>query len=124
LSTSFFPDIAAGSAPGANIGQAQLNTGTENQRRNQFFGPRFFDTDMTVMKYTSIPRWESAKVGVGAQFFNLFNHPNFESPVNDISSGNFGHVLDTVNTPTSILGSALGADASPRLVQLTAKFIF
>jgi hypothetical protein len=79
---------------------------------------------MTIMKYTNIPRWESAKLGIGAQFFNIFNHPNFESPVNDVNSANFGNVLDTVNTPTSILGSGLGADASPRLVQLTVKFNF
>ena len=120
LTSADFPDLAAG----GNVGQNQLNSGTENQRRNQFFGPHFFDTDMTIMKYTNIPHMESAKLGIGAQFFNLFNHPNFQSPVNDINSGNFGHVLDTVNTPTSILGSALGADASPRLVQLTVKINF
>jgi len=120
LTAADFPDLAAG----GNVGQNQLNSGTENQRRNQFFGPRYFNTDMTVMKYTSIPGWETARVGIGAQFFNLFNHPNFESPVNDINSSNFGRVLDTVNTPTSILGSGLGADASPRLVQLTVKFNF
>ncbi len=151
LSASAFPDIAAGQAinPASvgtagcptgcpyGIGQAQLGyltsgaTGTGpgyaggmNQRRNQFFGPRYFDTDMTIMKYTKIPHSESAKVGIGAQFFNLFNHPNFEGPVNDINNGNFGHVLDTVNTPTSILGSFLGGDASPRLVQLTVKINF
>jgi hypothetical protein len=120
LLASDFPDLAAG----GNIGQNQLTSGTENQRRNQFIGPKYFNTDMTIMKYTAVPHWESAKIGAGAQFFNLFNHPNFESPVNDINSSNFGHVLDTVNTPTSILGSGLGADASPRLVQLTAKFTF
>jgi hypothetical protein len=79
---------------------------------------------MTIMKYTQIPHWETAKLGFGAQFFNLFNHPNFESPVNDINSSNFGSVLDTVNTPTSILGSFLGGDASPRLIQLTVKMNF
>jgi hypothetical protein len=125
LSSSLFPDLVAASATGGpSVGQAQLNSGTMNQRRNQFVGPRYFDTDMTIMKYTMIPHWESAKLGVGAQFFNLFNHPNFQSPVNDINSGNFGHVLDTTNTPTSILGSALGGDASPRLVQLTVKLNF
>jgi hypothetical protein len=143
LSASVFPDIAAGQAinpatgSAYGTGQAQLGyltsgaTGTGpgyaggmNQRRNQFFGPHYFDTDMTIMKYTAIPRWEGVKVGVGAQFFNLFNHPNFESPVNDINNGNFGHVLDTVNTPTSILGSFLGGDASPRLIQLTMKINF
>ena len=122
LPSADFPDLAAGSVIG--VGQAQLNTGTENQRRNQFFGPRYFDTDMTLMKYTQIPHWESAKVGIGAQFFNLFNHPNFEPPVNDINSGQFGSILNTVNTPTSILGSFLGGDASPRLVQLTVKVNF
>jgi Carboxypeptidase regulatory-like domain len=95
-----------------------------DQRRNQFYGPHYFDTDMTVMKYTQIPHWETAKLGLGVQFFNLFNHPNFESPVNNINSSNFGQVLDTVNTPTSILGSFLGGDASPRLIQLTMKFNF
>jgi hypothetical protein len=94
------------------------------QRRNQFFGPHYFDTDMTIMKYTMIPHWESAKFGFGAQFFNLFNHPNFQSPVNDLNNGNFGQTLDTVNTPTSILGSFLGGDASPRLIQLTVKLNF
>jgi len=116
LNTALFPGAAS---PGI-----ELATGDINQRRNQFFGPRYFDTDFTVMKYTNIPKWEGAKIGVGAQFFNLFNHPNFQSPVNDVSSSNFGHVLDTVNTPTSILGSFLGGDASPRLIQLTAKLNF
>jgi hypothetical protein len=130
LSSSFFPDIAAGQVinPSTGVpigtGQAQLNSGTENQRRNQFSGPHYFDTDMTIIKYTQVPHWETAKVGIGAQFFNLFNHPDFEGPVNDINSGNFGHILDTVNTPTSILGSFLGGDASPRLIQLTVKINF
>jgi hypothetical protein len=124
LSASLFPDIAAGQIGSIGVGQAQLNTGTELQRRNQFSGPHYFDTDMTIMKYTNFPHWETARLGIGAQFFNLFNHPNFEGPVNDVNSGNFGNVLDTVNTPTSILGSFLGGDASPRLIQLTVKFNF
>jgi hypothetical protein len=130
LSASAFPDIANGQtildSKGNPIGTgaAQLLSGTEIQHRNQFFGPKYFDTDMTIMKYTSIPHWEGAKIGAGAQFFNLFNHPNFEGPVNDINSQNFGNVLDTVNTPTSILGSFLGGDASPRLIQLTVKLNF
>ncbi len=79
---------------------------------------------MTIMKYTQIPHWETAKLGIGAQFFNLLNHPNFAAPVNDIGSPDFGQVRSTVNPPTSILGSFLGGDASVRLIQLTAKFNF
>ncbi len=147
---SGFPDIAAGNAiiPGSvgpgnptgtpyGIGQAQLGYtssandgsgpgyfGNETARRNQFYGPHYFDTDFTVMKYTQIPHWETAKLGVGVQFFNFFNHPNFAAPVNDENNPNFGQVRSTVNPPTSILGSFLGGDASVRLIQLTAKFNF
>jgi hypothetical protein len=98
--------------------------GFGNQRRNQFYGPKYFDTDLTVMKTFDIPRWERGKLGVGVQFFNLFNHPNFDQPVGDIANSQFGSVVSTVNTPTSILGSFLGGDASPRLIQLKATLTF
>jgi hypothetical protein len=93
-------------------------------RRNQFYGPNFTDTDFAVMKGFSIPGTESGKLKLGAQFFNLFNHPNFGQPINDVSSSSFGQIVSTVNPPTSILGSFLGGDASPRLIQLTGKFEF
>jgi hypothetical protein len=117
IPTSDFPDFAAG-------GPNQLLTGIVNQTRNQFYGPHYFDTDFTIMKYTRIPKFETMKIGVGAQFFNLLNHPNFQSPINDVNSNSFGQVLGTVNPPTSILGSFLGGDASTRLIQLTAKINF
>ncbi len=98
------------------------------QGRNQFRGPNFFNTDLSVMKYTKLA--ERANLGIGFQFFNLFNHPNFDQPLNDIAAGDaatggqFGTILATVNTPTSILGSFLGGNASPRLIQLKAEFKF
>ena len=99
-------------------------TGFGNQRRNQFFGPRYFDTDLTIMKNFKIPRWESAKFGVGVQFFNLLNHPNFDQPIGDVQDPQFGLITSTVSTPTSILGSFLGGDASPRLIQLKGTLTF
>ncbi len=94
-----------------------------NQARNQFRGPGFFDTDLSFMKYTKLA--EHANLGIGFQFFNLFNHPSFDQPVGNISNtSTFGTVVRTVNVPTSILGSALGGDASPRLIQLKAEFKF
>ena len=109
--------------PNASEPTAGFTLGT--QRRNQFYGPGYFDTDFTVMKFTSVPHWESAKLGLGVQFFNILNHPNFDNPIRDISNtSQFGQITRTVNTPTSILGSFLGGDASPRLIQLTAKFNF
>lgn len=123
ISTSYFPDFGDCGA-GQPCPSNQLGEGYMDQRRNQFFGPHYFDTDMTIMKYTRIPHWETAKLGIGAQFFNLFNHPNFQAPINNINDPSFGQVLGTVNPPTSILGSFLGGDASTRLIQLTAKFNF
>jgi len=56
--------------------------------------------------------------------FNALNHPNFTLPINDISSGAFGNILSGVNPPTSILGSFLGGDAAPRLIQVKASLTF
>ena len=95
-----------------------------NQTRNQYRGPGYFDTDMSVMKNFKIPHWEAARFGVGFQFFNLFNHPNFDKPINDISNSLFGTIVNTVSAPTSVFGAFMGADASPRIIQLRAQFVF
>jgi hypothetical protein len=95
-----------------------------NQRRNQVYGPRFFDTDLTLMKTLPIPHWENATFQFGAQAFNILNHPNFDQPIGDISNSQFGSTVRTVATPTSIFGSFLGADASPRALQIKAQIQF
>jgi hypothetical protein len=59
----------------------------------QLYGPKVFDTDFTVMKNFNLPRWEGAKIGVGLQFFNLFNHPNFDQPIGDIANPQFGSMV-------------------------------
>lgn len=93
-----------------------------NQVRNGFTGPMFFDTDMSIVKNTQFPGWEKGTLGLGVQFFNLFNHANFDIPVSDLANSSlFGTVTHTVSVPTSILGSFLGGDASPRIIELTAK---
>lgn len=99
-------------------------TGYGNLARNSFRGPRFFDTDFSVMKNTKLPGWERAELGLGLQFFNLFNHPNFDQPVGDVASGAFGKTFLEVASPTSILGSFLGGDNTPRLIQVKAQFRF
>lgn len=99
-------------------------TGFGNQTRNQYRGPSYFNTDMTVMKNFNIPRWERGKLGIGFQFFNLFNHPNFDQPISDLADPLFGQIVSLVSAPTSILGSFVGADASPRIIQLRAQLTF
>lgn len=94
------------------------------QGRNQFFGPGYFNTDLGITKITSLPYWESAKLSVGFQFFNVLNHPNFDQPIANLADSQFGQIINTVSPPTSIFGSFLGADASPRLIQVRATLSF
>lgn len=93
-----------------------------NVTRNSLRGPSYWNSDFSLMKHTKIH--ERAEMVIGAQFFNVFNHPNFDEPVADISSSRFGQIIKTVSPPTTMFGSVLGADASPRLVQLKLQFRF
>jgi Carboxypeptidase regulatory-like domain len=106
----------------ANFADPTNNFGT--QRRNQFRGPGYFDTDFDFEKAFNIPKWESAKFSVGARFFNLLNHPNFAFPNTNVDSAGFGQITATVSQPTTIYGSGLGADASPRVIELQGKLVF
>ncbi len=116
------------SAPGtssAGFAHYDFASSYGQQERNQLFGPNYTDFDMDIAKAFKIPGWESANLKVAAQFFNLFNHTNFQIPLNDVSNGGVnGELYSTASTPTSILGAFLGGDASPRLIQLKASFNF
>jgi hypothetical protein len=122
------PNPATGNIPPclltSGFTAANAQTAFGNQGRNSFRGPNYFDTDFTVMKYTTLGGERAPKLGIGFQFFNLLNHANFNQPVVDIHNGSFGQIISTVSTPTSILGSFLGGDASPRLIQLKAELKF
>ncbi|MGC2614377.1 MAG: carboxypeptidase regulatory-like domain-containing protein [Terracidiphilus sp.] len=95
------------------------------QRRNQLFGPNYTDFDLDLSKsFKVVPGWESARLKVAAQFFNTFNHANFQIPFADVNNSESGIIYSAASTPTSVLGAFLGGDASPRLIQLKASFVF
>jgi hypothetical protein len=100
----------------------QSGSGFGNVGRNTFRGPFYWNSDFAIVKH--IPIAEGAELDIGAQFYNVFNHPNFEAPDSDTSSSLFGEVTAVAAPPTTVFGSFLGADASPRLIQLKleAKF--
>jgi hypothetical protein len=107
-----------------NSGAASFNnfTAWSPQTRNQFHGPHFFDIDMNLFRNFRLR--EKKVLSIGAQAFNLLNHPNFANPDNGLGDSTFGQVLSTVGNPTSPYGTGLGFDSSPRSVQLTGKFVF
>ena len=94
------------------------------QRRNQFTGPHYFNTDLSLLKGFKIPGLESGLFQVGAQAYNVLNHTNFAQPTFDASNPAFGLIQSDVSTPTSVFGAFLGADADPRIIQLKGKITF
>ncbi len=73
-------------------------------------GPDFVNSDVSVIKTFPLPR-EGMGLNFRAEFFNLGNHPQYGSPINDINEGSlFGKVNSTVN--------------NPRLIQLALKLTF
>ena len=75
------------------------------------YGPDFVNSDFSVIKQFALPR-ENMGLNFRAEFFNLFNHAQFASPVNDINApfNEFGQVTNTVN--------------NPRLIQFALKLTF
>jgi hypothetical protein len=95
------------------------------QHRNQIYGPSFTDLDVDVAKAFAIPHWEGAHLKIAAQFYNVFNHSNFQIPLADVTDGpSNGLIYTSANVPTSILGAFLGGDAAPRLIQFKGTFNF
>ena len=96
------------------------------QGRNSLIGPAYTDVDLGLFKVIAIPHYEFIKLKLGAQSFNLFNHPNFAAPGHELSgsgSSTLGAITSTVSSPTNIFGS-VGANSSPRLIQLKATLTF
>ena len=122
------------SGPGSNVGNPCFNTNAfttsptafGNVGRNTMRGPDYFNSDFSVWKRLNvIPRNEKAEFDLGFQFYNVFNHPNFDNPAYDVSNtSTFGILQRTISPSTTVYGSGLGADASPRLIQLKAQFKF
>lgn len=113
----------AGNVPGSQ-GPCSGAAVSFAQGRNRFRYPNYFDTDFTIMKNTSLVGRDKVVLGIGFQFFNFFNHPNFGPPDNYSSDSGFGEISTMEMPPTSILGSGLGGDVSPRMIQLKVQIHF
>ncbi len=62
--------------------------------RNNLRGPGLSNWDFSIVKRTNLT--ERTKLEFRTEFFNFLNHPNFRVPVSDITSPNFGSIVETV----------------------------
>ena len=89
----------------------------------QFRGPGYFNTDLTVRKTFKLS--DRVQCSVAAIAYNVLNHPNFANPVADLAnSSQFGVINQTVSPPTTPYGAFAAAAEDARIVQLNAKIIF
>ena len=101
-----------------------------NLGRNALRGPDFVWSDFYLTKWFTLK--EHVKLRIDAQFFNLFNHPNFGLPVlgyagipgKPSTQTGFGALTYTTSPPTGLLGVGLGGDSSPRMIAFQARIEF
>jgi hypothetical protein len=101
-----------------------------NLGRNALRGPSFVWNDFYLTKW--FPVTEHMKMRLDAQFFNVFNHPDFGLP-SIVLAGipgkastqtGFGALAYTTSPPTGLLGVGLGGDSSPRMIALQLRLEF
>lgn len=81
------------------VGDDGVATGFGNSRMGILHGPDQINTDLSVIKL--FPIHESVNVEFRSEFFNAFNHPNFQDPDLFYSDGPaaFGHITETYGNP-------------------------
>jgi hypothetical protein len=78
-----FPTTQTG--PNVGLFTFPLFGGPGNVRRNTFYGPAYKNFDMVIAKNTKIT--ERFTLEFRSEYYNVFNHPNFQQPDNFITDG-------------------------------------
>jgi len=93
-----------------------------NAARVPVVGPDFVNSDFSLIKQFALPRRDMG-LNFRAEFFNLFNHPQYGMPVNDISAGSALAAGASIPN-TSPFGAVNSTVNNPRLIQLALKLSF
>ncbi|MGO9269649.1 MAG: carboxypeptidase regulatory-like domain-containing protein [Terriglobia bacterium] len=74
-----------------------------NSDRTPLSGPPLVNTDFSLIKSVPLSFREGASLQFRAEFFNLWNHPEFATPTTDLAAGPlFGVINQSVNNPRLI----------------------
>jgi hypothetical protein len=99
-----------------------FESGYGNGGRNIFRGPFQLRFDTSVGKEFAIG--EHYKLRLSLDGFNIFNHPSYDTPNNNVSFYSFGNSPTQYSIPHGSLGVIQHTIGSPRFVQLQAHFVF
>ncbi len=104
----------------ANFSQPPDGQGTYGTLgRNAFRGPDRVNFDLALAKTTNLFA-ERVKAEFRAEFFNILNHAEFDSPnVDNFGSSTFGQITSTTNRVNGTAG-----DPNSRIIQLALRVIF
>jgi hypothetical protein len=75
--------------------------------KNVIRGPRYFDTDLSLLKETKLSK--KVNLEFRAEFYNAFNNVNFGMPDNGLTDSSFGQITSAND---------------PRILQMALKVIF
>ncbi len=108
------PSIFAPPGSPAALGSNYLvaGTGWGNSPIGIVTGPGQWNWDMSVQKNTKITEWGTLQFR--AEFYNIWNHPQFNNPVSTAFTG----------TPASTFGQINSTSVAPRVIQFGLKFLF
>jgi hypothetical protein len=113
--SDFYFNPCAFAAPKTTNGGTIGELGSAN--RAPLSGPGFVNTDFSVIKRFALP-WENMGLDFRAEMFNLFNHPQFDTP-SAFGGGTGADLADPFH-----FGRVPGTVNNPRLVQFGLKLTF
>ena len=124
--------ISESTAPGGKIiNKAAFSTPPAGAQgdlgRNALRGFGATQIDFTLQRTFALT--ERFRLQSSADFFNIFNHPNFGAPINYMTSPQFGFSTQTLNSYLGSGGQSGGLNplyqiGGPRSVQLALKLQF
>jgi hypothetical protein len=130
LNPNAFVSTVDPSTGGCNGGDTPENCQFGNLGRNALRGPQFLWSDFYLTKWFHVT--ERLKLRFDAQFFNVFNHPNFALPSMVLAGvpgkpstlSGFGAITYSTSPPTGLLGVGLGGDSTPRMIAFQMRVEF
>jgi hypothetical protein len=139
-------NLAAFAAPCTWVGDSSTGSCDANTKhpgsegRNAFNAPNYTNFDFSLTKTSHLTK--TMTMELRADFFNVFNHPNFSNPLlpgfgidvfgspttsadgNRLLAGDSTHFLATTATPDVGSGNPYLGGGGPRSAQLAVHFIF